>query len=37
MTNRKGGANPKTGILSSMGVLGTAGAASILAKKTKKY
>ena len=37
MTNRKGGANPKTGILSSMGVLETAGAASILAKKTKKY
>lgn len=37
MTDRIGGANPKTGILSSMGVLGTAGAASILAKKTKKY
>ena len=37
MKDRIGGANPKTGILSSMGVLGTAGMASLLAKKTKKY
>lgn len=37
MKDRIGGANPKTGILSSMGVLGTAGTASLLAKKTKKY
>lgn len=37
MKDRIGGANPKTGILSSMGVLGTAGIASLLAKKTKKY
>lgn len=37
MKDRIGGANPKTGILSSMGVLGAAGTASLLAKKTKKY
>ena len=36
LNNKIGGSNPKTGVLSSMSVLGTAGLASILAKKTKK-
>lgn len=36
LNNKTGGTNPKTGVLSSMSVLGTAGLASILAKKTKK-
>lgn len=36
LNNKIGGSNPKTGVLSSMSVLGTAGLASILAKKIKK-
>lgn len=36
VANKTSGSNPKTGVFSSMGILATAGAASILAKKSKK-